>query len=122
MKKFLSTVLALVMVAATFTMLVPNAVAAVEQAAAVEPKVLYEENFDDLNGKSPAEILEDANMKDEIPTKGDLDEMTVRNGKLRFGDAATVKETYVILQDDERLANGFVVEYDVEWLGVACGR
>ena len=111
MKKFLSTVLALVMVLTTFAMLVPNALAATEQN--VEAKVLYEENFDDLNGKTPAEILAGANMKDE--QAGMLEYLSVEDGRLKYGAYAGTREEYVILTDD-RLLNGYTLEYDMTYI------
>ena len=114
MKKFLSTVLALVMVMTTFAMLVPNALAAATEQN-IEAKVLYEENFDDLDGKTPAEILAGANMKDEYTQTGVLDEMSVNHGKLTFGTHAS-QDAYLILKDNPALANGYIVEYDIEFL------
>lgn len=119
MKRFLSTVLALVMVATTFTMLVTN-VSATEAATTGEatmPKILYEENFNDLNGKTPAEILAGANMTDENPAAGDPSEIRVIGGALNFGRETAQENTYMILKNNTKLANGFIVEYDIEFLG-----
>ena len=112
MKKFLSTVLALVMVLTTFAMLVPNALAAATEQN-IEAKVLYEENFDDLEGELPAEILAGANMKDE--TAGMERFLSVQNGKLKYGSTYSKRESYVVLTDD-RLLNGYTVECDVTYL------
>ena len=118
MKKILSAVLALVMVAATFTMLVPNAVAAGEPQQ-VEAKVLYEENFDDLNGKTPAEILAGANMKDE--KVGTPEYLSVKDGRLHYGQTSAEQDAYLILNDKAELASVYTLEYDLKFLAAGVG-
>ena len=113
MKKILSAVLALVMVVATFTMLVPNAVAAGEPQQA-EAKVLYEENFDDLNGKTPAEILAGAGMTDE--RVGTPEYLSVKDGRLHYGFSTTTQNAYLILNDNDALASAYAVTYKMKFL------
>lgn len=112
MKKFLSTVLALVMVLTTFAMLVPNALAATEKQ--VEAKVLYEENFDDLNGKTPAEILAGAGMTDE--RVGTPEYLSVKDGRLHYGQTSAEQDAYLILKDNDALTSAYTVTYKLKFL------
>ena len=124
MKKILSAVLALVMVAATFTMLVPNAFAADEEQ--VEAKVLYEEDFNDLNGKTPEEILAGAGMKDE--KAGSSQYLSVQDGRLHYGyGQLSDTQSYLILNNEAAIApapnTSYTLEYDLRFVeaGVASG-
>ncbi len=130
MKKLLSVVLALVMVLATASMLIPTAWAEIEDSAPYEPTprpadswVYYEQDFDDeaLDG------LEDVALAEAIEwTAPDASQtMLLKDGKLRFvsqyykagaSTAASAYTTTLIAEGDDRmLGNMTVIEYDLRF-------
>ena len=121
MKKLLSTLLAVVMVFATFAMLIPTAT-----AAANEPTVLYEQNFDDAalaskTGDELAQALWGANVEDDPATEdvneaklnykiGEAARLAIVDGKLEVDADADVNFEALLVEDERIKEQGVVVE------------
>ena len=127
MKKFLSLVLALVMVLATFTMLVPNALAAEETSAS---KAVYSTDFEyDFgegvkNSTDKAAILSKTGWSMNTQTSGGTFEVTekeIKSGETNHAlHIANVMNAVIV--EDAQLLNGFEMFVDVNLVTAGDGN
>lgn len=119
MKKVLSITLTLAMLLGSFLMLVPT-VSATEGGAAAAPTggIYYANDFDDVTATDAAGILASIGWKAEEALHNDTT-IAVEDGRLVItvpDGAEHDQESFIVIQDNEALKNGYVVEFDVEMI------
>lgn len=112
MKKVLSIVLTLAMLLGTFLMLVPT-------ASAADEGIYYENDFENVTPDEAAGLLAALGWKSEVG----LNEGTtleIVDGRLVI--SAANQESFIVVENEEALLNGYTVEYDMEVLNNVGGN
>ena len=112
MKKVLSIVLTLAMLLGTFLMLVPT-------ASAADEGIYYENDFENVTPDEAAGLLAALGWKSEVGlNKGTT--LEIVDGRLVI--SAANQETFIVVENEEALLNGYTVEYDMEILNNVGGN
>ena len=118
MKKVLSITLTLAMLLGTFLMLIPTVSAT--EGAATTGGIYYANDFDDVTATDIPGILSSIGWKAEKEL-GSNTTVAVEDGRLVIyaGQAAMYNsENFVIIENNEALKNGYVVDFDLEMLAL----
>lgn len=124
MKKVLSITLTLAMLLGSFLMLVPTVSATEgagsEPAPAPAGGIYYANDFDDVTATDTAGVLASIGWKPEKEL-GATSTVEVKDGRLEIYAAQSANynsESFVVIENNEALKNGYVVDFDLEMLAI----